>query len=499
MHYTQKRCKALYFFAALLAAAVLVLEIEYSGIGDSDFYWHIMLGKEICTTHTIPVNDTFSWLSQELGLTETAHSWLGSVIVYLFSCIFSNPIYGLLLFSFISAFVYALFMELAWGKILQDPFENCLFVVLLTAFLPICGRPMNFGLILFAASFFLLNDVYRNPDNKRCWLLPVISLLWANLHGGSLPILFAFNALFVLMSYLPNVNALGLINEREQQTKKARTYISLLITNVLAGLINPYGYKLYYYFFVTNNEATKKYVAEWQPAYLGNTVVFFCIALLFVIAAAHVKIRVVEFLPIVACLLLTCRYIRIASYLLIVMTPLIFRFVGVMVREQENKMWKNGGRLTMGFTGSAKYWTIAATAVCVAVACIYAPFFAKKPEKTLDRMDSTFVEELKALDAKRLYTSYNDGGFVIYHGMQSFVDSRADLFPADAIDASVQMGLAANTSERALQDNIEKYNFDAILLNRSESKTCIEMMDLLPDWQRAIENDSYIVYTPVSK
>lgn len=153
----------------------------------------------------------------------------------------------------------------------------------------------------------------------------------------------------------------------------------------------------------------------------------------------------------------------------------------------------------MGFTGSAKYWTIAATAVCVAAACIYAPFFAKKPEKTLDKMDSTFVEELKALDAKRLYTSYNDGGFVIYHGMQSFVDSRADLFPADAIDASVQMGLAANTSERALQDNIEKYNFDAILLNRSESKTCIEMMDLLPDWQRAIENDSYIVYTPVSK
>ena len=78
MHYTQKRCKALYFFAALLAAAVLVLEIEYSGIGDSDFYWHIVLGKEICATHTIPVNDTFSWLSQELDLTETAHSCVSS-------------------------------------------------------------------------------------------------------------------------------------------------------------------------------------------------------------------------------------------------------------------------------------------------------------------------------------------------------------------------------------------------------------------------------------
>lgn len=105
MHYTQKRCKALYFFAALLAAAVLVLEIEYSGIGDSDFYWHIVLGKEICATHTIPVNDTFSWLSQELDLTETAHSWLGSVIVYLFlvaSQIPSTACFCFLLFLLLS-------------------------------------------------------------------------------------------------------------------------------------------------------------------------------------------------------------------------------------------------------------------------------------------------------------------------------------------------------------------------------------------------------------
>ena len=135
MHHSQKRYKTLYFFAALIAAAFSVLLIELGGIGDSDYYWHIVLGREICSTHTIPVADAFSWISQDLGLTETAHSWLSSIILYQFSCISSNPVVGLLIYSFITAFLYALFIEYAWAKELRDPFENCLFVTIVTALL----------------------------------------------------------------------------------------------------------------------------------------------------------------------------------------------------------------------------------------------------------------------------------------------------------------------------------------------------------------------------
>ena len=103
-------------------------------------------------------------------------------------------------------------------------------------------------------------------------LLPVLSFLWANLHGGSLPILFAFIVLFILMCYLPNINTFGLVNENEQKTKKVKTYIQIFVASLLTGLINPYTYKLYYYFFLTNNEATKKYVSEWQPCELADIV-----------------------------------------------------------------------------------------------------------------------------------------------------------------------------------------------------------------------------------
>ena len=74
MHHSQKRYKTLYFFAALIAAAISVLLIELGGIGDSDYYWHIVLGREICSTHTIPVADTFSWISQELSVRHHCHS-----------------------------------------------------------------------------------------------------------------------------------------------------------------------------------------------------------------------------------------------------------------------------------------------------------------------------------------------------------------------------------------------------------------------------------------
>ena len=354
MHHSQKRYKTLYFFAALIAAAISVLLIELGGIGDSDYYWHIVLGREICSTHTIPVSDTFSWISQDLGLTETAHSWLSSIILYHFSRISSNPVVGLLIYSFITAFLYALFIEYAWAKELRDPFENCLFVTIVTALLSWAGRPQNIGMILFVVSFYLLNDLYRNPDSKRCWLLPVLSFVWANLHGGSLPILFAFIVLFILMCYLPDINTFGLVNENEQKTKKVKTYIQILVASLLTGLINPYTYKLYYYFFMTNNEATKKYVSEWQPCELADIVAFFCLAFLFIAFASHKKVRITEFLPILCCLILTSRYVRIRTYLLIVTTPLIFRFLAVMMNEQENKMWKTGGRPTKGFTGHAK-------------------------------------------------------------------------------------------------------------------------------------------------
>ena len=84
--------KTLYLFAAVIVTAIAVIMAERQGVVDSDYFWHLTLGKSIWQNKAIPTQDTFSWLSPELNLQETAHSWLSSLILYAFSCISTNPV-----------------------------------------------------------------------------------------------------------------------------------------------------------------------------------------------------------------------------------------------------------------------------------------------------------------------------------------------------------------------------------------------------------------------
>lgn len=339
--------KTLYLFAAVIVTAIAVIMAERQGVVDSDYFWHITLGKSIWQNKAIPTQDTFSWLGPELNLQETAHSWLSSLILYAFSCISVNPVYGMLAFIAVTVFAYCLFIEYIWGRQIKDPFMNVLALALVTLPLDWAGRPQNIGLTLFAIGFYLLNKVYEEPDTKLRWLLPVVSVLWANLHGGALPILFAFNLLFLVLCFAPNINAFDIYNEKGDSKKRFRALFQVFLSDILAGLLNPYGIKLYIYFFVTNNETTKKHVSEWMPSHLANEVVFLCLAFLFLIVAYKMKVKLTEFAPYLCCLFMTAMYVRIRSYWVIVITPLIYRFLTSLISAQENRMWKAGGRPTV--------------------------------------------------------------------------------------------------------------------------------------------------------
>lgn len=488
--------KTLYLFAAVIVTAIAVIMAERQGVVDSDYFWHLTLGKSIWQNKAIPTQDTFSWLSPELNLQETAHSWLSSLILYAFSCISTNPVYGMLAFIAVTVFAYCLFIEYIWGRQIKDPFMNVLALALVTLPLDWAGRPQNIGLTLFAIGFYLLNKVYEEPDTKLRWLLPVVSVLWANLHGGALPILLAFNLLFLVLCFAPDINAFDIYNEKGDSKKRFRALFQVFLSDILAGLLNPYGIKLYIYFFVTNNETTKKYVSEWMPSHLANEVVFLCLAFLFLIVAYRMKVKLTEFAPYLCCLFMTAMYVRIRSYWVIVMTPLIYRFLTSLISAQENRMWKAGGRPNSSWAGNTKKYTIAAAAVLVLVSAVYAPSMANDRDKTGDYITADLVSYIQDLNPQRLYTSYNDGGYCIYHGIKSFADSRADLFPDDVIEASVNFAFMSYSTDTGMEDCLNQFDFDAILLRRSQSGPCIEYLNQLSGWTQGYKDDYFVVFVP---
>jgi len=112
------------------------------------------------------------------------------------------------------------------------------------------ARPHTAGWILTIVWFALLEDSEQTGETRRLWWLPVLMLVWVNLHGG-------FPVGFVLLG-IYFVNASGELFEPAQQMRRiparARTLALVSVLSAVATFINPYGYRLHLhiYHYLTN-------------------------------------------------------------------------------------------------------------------------------------------------------------------------------------------------------------------------------------------------------
>jgi hypothetical protein len=91
-----------------------------------------------------------------------------------------------------------------------------------------------------------------------------------------------------------------------------------------------------------------------------------------------------------------------------------------------------------------------------------------------------------------MYTTYNDGGYLIYHGYQSFIDSRADLFPGPMLNRAIEFAAMKNFSSDELEEYIREFGFDTILISRENSLNA--WLALHPDWEAVYEDGEYSLY-----
>ena len=486
------------FVIGILSGAVRMAQTGIRGIGDSDYYWHITLGKYILENRSIFREDIFSWIAAERGYVETAHSWLGSIIICLFSNVSSNPIYGAALFIGITTAAISFAMACVYGSPFDKENPKCDFpnaflsiiIGLAIVLIPVQPRPLNFGLLLFTLAMILLHDGFENPESRKCWWLPIISLLWANLHGGSVPILFVFHGLFLVLSALPSFSWKGIGQNTRRTAGRVRRFALLWIADAAAALVNPYGWRLLIYCFHTNSEATKKYVMEWSPAELLNLAVLAALLVLFMALLLREERKPVELsylLPVLATLFMTGKYVRIEPYLALCTLMLIWHVLhmtfGTWIPKKLNSVRVE------------KITTLLAV-LSVAMICFSAAVtsdrFVNHESRSGDPLSPGLLEAIDELQPERMYTTYNDGGYLIYHGYQSFIDSRADLFPGPMLNRAIEFASMKNFSSDKLEEYIREFGFDAILLSRENSLNA--WLALHPDWEAVYEDGEYSLY-----
>ncbi len=450
----------------ILGMTGIMLFCFSDGINGNDFWWHVKVGEFICKNGYVPKEDVFSWLRWEREIPWTAHEWLSEVILYGGYHFFGEA--GIFLFSLGAAFGMC---ALLWKQVRTTWRNNvmisglyfCLFAILTNAFF--YGRPHVFSFFLLYFELKILYDYYERGEGKGVYFIPVIAMLWSNLHGGSANLAYLLCILFL---------AAGAFEmrwerlENKKLNKKAWVRLAAVtIGSMLAIFVNPIGIRVFLYPYVNlSDQVSMAVISEWQAPdakNVGQLVLFFlpiavtAIGLIF----GEKKLRLMDCVIGIFFVFLYMRSARFIALWYIAAPFYAFRYVPV------SKIKALKSRLDFA----------AVMVVGVMLVCFVGYGFGRTATllgsgKIIAKAAEAEAIEFIRKDApKRLFNDYNIGETLIFHDVPVFFDARADLYSESGIlaDGVGLMGLrqvapSEENTEFDAQAVMTKYGFDAFAI-----------------------------------
>lgn len=494
---------------AILPIAIMLWKMQVAFISDTDYYWHAAFGKNILETHHVTDVDQLSWIAEEQGLKYINHSWLSDILLYWLSTIGSTKMVGAVLYGIITMFLLGITIYSLWGYKLpitddgqfKPKFADWIVIAVVTACIYETRgnpRPQQISLILFAISYRIFQITWNQPHRKLGWLLPFVSIAWANLHGGTLPMLLGLNIMYLVLSLIPSFSAGKVTHKRKGSTAN---YIALLAANVVAGCINPYGVWLYSQFFKVDSGSSLLGVTEWQASSMENAPHLFIFVAIVVLLLAFTswKVSLEQFLPLVGLTGMTLLHIRTITWLCVVFAAFVLNNASLLqtsVRTISRKV-----KPPIALCRIANKLSPTVLPICTIAAALVIGIVAPNIAQTTfyREFPDELIKTLETVNPKKMYTGYNVGGMAIDAGYQSFVDSRADLFTEEILtDFTVMSGTRLNSNATAINEVLDKYNFDAILLAKYDRGLAISYFDEREDWTLLYTDGYYSLYVPTT-
>jgi hypothetical protein len=262
---------------AFLAFALPALGALLVPMPAVDLAYQLRAGADILAGHGIPAVDTWTftvagtpWLDQQWGAQVVlaavyqATSWTGLAIL---RAALVALTFGLTLAALRSAWSIA--SVRAGGSAIASSSRTATLVVLAAfavAAPALALRPQLFALALFAATLLILVERSRHP--RRLWLIPLIAVAWANLHGS-----FPLILVLIGLAWVDEVALLrmpvpaGHARLPLPRRLLGSTGLALIgAISALATLVTPFGVDTWRYIerLARDPEITSQ-VTEWRP------------------------------------------------------------------------------------------------------------------------------------------------------------------------------------------------------------------------------------------
>lgn len=425
---------------------------------DNDFWFLINTGKTIVKEGFITI-EPFTIHS---GLSFIPQQWLTDI---LFNFIYSNFNIRGMYYLVIMCNVLILFLSYKLCYLVSNNRKKTIIVTIFTDIFLITSRiistrPQLFDIIVFLLELLLIESFIIKNNKKFLYFIPLISLFLINAHASMWPMM------FVLM--IPYFCEYIVCKCKKKETFKIKPLIIVLIISLLLGFANPYGLEAIKYLF--NSFGMKKInwlIKEMNPVDISGTfgLIVYIIMFIMLYSFYHNKgnNRTRYFLLCIGIIFLSLNHYKALLYLA-VLFPLIFGY------NFKNKRKEIKIRVLL-------YEKIVYICLIAGVFLLITTNVKLKDDVDIvefaDYLDSNANKEIK------LFTDYNNGGYMEYRGYKCYIDPRAEVF------------LKSNNHKEEIFDEffdlencnldiksfLDKYNFDYLLVDDSSKCLFNELKD----------------------
>jgi tetratricopeptide (TPR) repeat protein len=226
---------------ALLAVFVLsALATRYAEpVNDGDIWFHLSYGRYLLENHTvIPDHTVFSWTPTQ---NKTIYcTWLSDIVFFLlFKAGGLNMLYAFRYLVIVIFIALALTFSRGSPMVFQPLIMLICLVGLMMSYTGLRIRSDIFSFLFMSVMvwIWLSTKLRKSYSHRLPYLLPIVTLLWVNSHGG-----FIFGMCFLALVLAGEwINRISGSSERLDD----RTWKSLLVSVILSAFtlfINPYGW-----------------------------------------------------------------------------------------------------------------------------------------------------------------------------------------------------------------------------------------------------------------
>ena len=475
---TIERAAFIIIFALLFALATRIPI-------DTDTWWHLRSGDHTLAQgmiHADPFSFTFNgqpWIN---------HSWGAQVVMLAFWRVAGNLGLAVSTSLLATAGMYMVY-RMSAGNVYLRGFA--LVIGAATAAVFWSPRPQMFSFFLSTAILYLLY-LYKREKVDRLWLIPVVMVLWVNLHAG-------FSIAFILMGGMIAGEVLAnLFNpggEHVISWARLRKLVIVALVSVAVLVLNPYGLQIYGVPFQTVSiGALQDFIQEWNsPNFHERQTWPFIGLLLGVLGAAGASQRRLEWSDFVLVSgtafmgLLAGRNIALFA---VVATP-ILTYDLQSILEERGWVLQTIKRPTRRM---ARLNVVLVTLVLVGslakvLLVLDGETVAEAQEMFLPVQATAYMLENDLTGP--MLNSYNWGGYLIFHTPDEpvFVDGRTDLYGDEFLQTYLQTAVGSD----GWRDTLAEYDIQTVLVE-AQSGLARQLRDEA-GWALAYEDDLAVIFT----